>query len=111
MCVRKIDTIVDRRPIYKEVLQFLLGDEKTHPKWNVPISAGLCILLACSWGNISWEENFIDAEGNEFMFTETFNYFPEMGQYYIDGCCRYCDLYETDPIGWRIKILTEIVCT
>ncbi len=108
MSVKKLQTVQDRLPIYEEVLSFLKSG-KNHPIWETPTTAGLCILLACAWNNICWEQDFRDSYGDEFHYTETFIYFPEVCEYYDSGCTRYCKLYLKDPITWRIKILEEII--
>ena len=109
MPVKKLQTLDDRLSVYTEVLSFLESNTVTHSIWCTPKNVGLCILLPCAWGNISWEEDFIDSDGEEYIFTDTFKYFPEIIDYYYRGCSKYYEIYLKDPVAWRILILKEII--
>ncbi len=99
----------DRLSVYKKVLTFLESDDACHGVWKTPKNAPLSVLLACAWQDISWKKNFIDLNGEYYGYDETFNYFPEINDYYNKGCVIYCDLFLKNTIQWRIKILKEII--
>lgn len=79
-----------RLKAYKEALEIVSNPNKLH--------SGLCILLVHQVGLL-----FIDSPDTDLLF-------PEFGQF-IDlyQPTKYVDLYYTDKIKWRIKVLKECI--